>query len=72
MRSTIVGSAVALLGLFRTVAAVSTTPVAYTDPNTDIDFQKLDATDGMSIGIAFPKTLDSGFIGQLVVPIAET
>jgi cellobiose dehydrogenase (acceptor) len=72
MRSTIVGSAVALLGLFRTVAAVSTTPVAYTDPNTDIDFQKLDATDGMSIGIAFPKTLDSDFIGQLVVPIAET
>lgn len=71
MRSTIVGSAVALLGLFR-VATSATTPVAYTDPNTDIDFQRLDATGNFSIAIAFPETIESDFIGQLVVPISES
>lgn len=71
MRSTIVGSAVALLGLFRIASAVSTTPVAYTDPNTDIDFQLLDASDKFSVAIALPETIESDFIGQLVVPITE-
>lgn len=72
MRSTIVGSAVALLGLFRMATAASTTPVAYTDPNTDIDFQTLNANGNFSIGIALPKTIESDFIGQLVVPISKT
>ncbi|KAI8941204.1 hypothetical protein NX059_002442 [Plenodomus lindquistii] len=68
MHSTIVGSAVALLGFFRTAIA-ATTPVAYTDPNTDIDFQLLNAVGDFNIGIALPETIDSDLIGQLVVPI---
>lgn len=71
MRSTIVGSAVALLGLFRMVTA-ATTPVAYTDPNTDIDFQMLNANGNFSVAIALPETIDTDFIGQLVVPISKT
>ncbi|KAF1923078.1 uncharacterized protein M421DRAFT_104667 [Didymella exigua CBS 183.55] len=72
MRSTIVGSAVALLGLFRTVTAASTTPVAYTDPNTGIDFQLLNANGNFSVAIALPETIGSDLIGQLVVPISKT
>ncbi|KAJ8118434.1 hypothetical protein OPT61_g576 [Boeremia exigua] len=72
MRSTLVNSAVALLGLFRVASAQSTTPVAYTDPNTDIDFQRLAATKDYSIGIALPETIESDLIGQLVVPITST
>ncbi len=72
MHSSIVASVVTLLGLCQVTTAASTTPVAYTDPNTDIDFQTLNAKDDFSIGIAFPEKLDSDFIGQLVVPISET
>ncbi|KAF9698923.1 hypothetical protein EKO04_003346 [Ascochyta lentis] len=72
MRSTIVGSAVGLLGLFRMATAASTTPVAYTDPNTDIDFQMLNANGNFSVAIALPETIESDFIGQLVVPISKT
>ena len=72
MRSTIVGSAVALLGLFRMASAASTTPVAYTDPNTDIDFQLLNANGNFSVAIALPETIESDLIGQLVVPISKT
>ncbi|KAH6613834.1 hypothetical protein C7974DRAFT_437223 [Boeremia exigua] len=67
MRSTIISPAVALLGLLR-LATAATTPVAYTDPNTDIDFQLLDANGNFSIAIALPETIDTDFIGQLVVP----
>jgi cellobiose dehydrogenase (acceptor) len=70
MRSTIIGSAVALLGLFRTATALSSTPVAYTDPNSGIDFQLL-TNDGISVGLALPKTIESDFIGQLVVKTTE-
>ncbi|KAJ4354944.1 hypothetical protein N0V95_003353 [Ascochyta clinopodiicola] len=72
MRSTFVGSAVALLGLLHTATAASTTPVAYTDPNTDIDFQLLNANGNFSVAIALPETIESDFIGQLVVPITKT
>lgn len=68
MRSTIIGSAVALLGLFRLATAASTTPVAYTDPNTDIDFQLLNANGNFSVAIALPKTIETDLIGQLVIP----
>ncbi|KAK7189588.1 hypothetical protein DPSP01_001582 [Paraphaeosphaeria sporulosa] len=70
MRSTLVGSAAALAGLFRMAAS---NPVAYTDPNTGIDFQQYSATGvAFSLGIAFPETLGSDLIGQLVVPITKT
>ncbi|KZM20736.1 Cellobiose dehydrogenase (acceptor) [Ascochyta rabiei] len=72
MRSTIVGSAVALLGLFHTVTAASTTPVAYTDPNTGIDFQLLNANGNYTVAIALPETIDTDLIAQLVVPISKT
>ena len=62
----------ALLGLFRMATAASTTPVAYTDPNTDIDFQLLNANGDFSVAIALPETIESDFIGQLVVPISKT
>lgn len=71
MRSTVLGSVAALAGLFRLAAADSTTPVAYTDPKTDIDFQLLNANENFSIGIALPETIKSDFIGQLVVPITK-
>lgn len=71
MRSTIVGSAVAFLGLFRAATALSSTPVAYTDPNSGIDFQLL-TNDGISVGVALPETIESDFIGQLVVKTTET
>lgn len=70
MRSTIIGSAVALLGLSRTATALSSTPVAYTDPNSGIDFQLL-TNDGISVGVALPETVESDFIGQLVVKITD-
>ncbi|KAF1352641.1 FAD/NAD(P)-binding domain-containing protein [Lizonia empirigonia] len=54
------------------VTAQSTTPVAYTDPNTDIDFQLLNANGNFSIAMALPETIESDFIGQLVVPISTT
>lgn len=73
MRSALVGSAAALVGLFRTAAAATTTPYAYTDPNTGIDFQQYSANGGnFTIGIALPETIESDFIGQLVVPITKT
>ncbi|KAL1613180.1 hypothetical protein SLS60_001412 [Paraconiothyrium brasiliense] len=72
MRSTLMGSAAALAGLFR-VATAASTPVAYTDPKTGIDFQQYTATGGnFSFGIAFPETIEKDFIGQLVVPISKT
>jgi cellobiose dehydrogenase (acceptor) len=70
MRSTLVGSAVALLGLLRTATAYSSSPVAYTDPNSGIDFQLL-TNDGFSVGIALPESIESDFIGQLVVPTTD-
>ncbi|KAJ4371048.1 hypothetical protein N0V86_008743 [Didymella sp. IMI 355093] len=70
MRSTLVGSAIALLGLLRTATAYSSSPVAYTDPNSGIDFQLL-TNDGFSVGIALPESIESDFIGQLVVPTTD-
>ncbi|KAL1864680.1 hypothetical protein Daus18300_007482 [Diaporthe australafricana] len=72
MRSTLVGSAAALAGLVR-MAAAATTSAAYTDANTGIDFQSYSANGGQfSFGIALPETIESDFIGQLVVPITTT
>lgn len=66
------GSVAALAGLAR-MAAAATTAVAYTDANTGIDFQQYSANGGaFQFGIALPETIESDFIGQLVVPITET
>ncbi|KAJ0124561.1 hypothetical protein J7T55_005900 [Diaporthe amygdali] len=72
MRSTLIGSAAALAGLVRMVTA-ATTSAAYTDPKTGIDFQQYSANGGQfTFGIALPETIESDFIGQLVVPISKT
>lgn len=72
MRSTLVGSAAAIAGLVR-MAAAATTSSAYTDASTGIDFQQYSANGGQfSFGIALPETIESDFIGQLVVPITTT
>ncbi|KAI3393191.1 hypothetical protein diail_4647 [Diaporthe ilicicola] len=72
MRSTLVGSAAAVAGLFR-MAAAATTSSAYTDANTGIDFQQYSANGGQfSFGMALPETIESDLIGQLVVPITKT
>lgn len=66
------GSAAALAGLARMVAA-QTTASPYTDAKTGIDFMSYSAIGGaFSFGIALPETVESDFIGQLVVPITET
>lgn len=73
MRSTLLGSAAALVGLLRMATAATTTPTAYTDPKTGIDFQQYSANGGnYTISIALPETIKSDFIGQLVVPISKT
>ncbi|KAI7778212.1 hypothetical protein LA080_002477 [Diaporthe eres] len=72
MRSTLMGSAAALAGLAR-MATAATTASAYTDPKTGIDFMSYSANGGaFSFGLALPETVESDFIGQLVVPITET
>lgn len=66
------GSAAALAGLARMVAA-QTTASPYTDAKTGIDFMSYSANGGaFRFGIALPETVESDFIGQLVVPITET
>lgn len=72
MRSTLMGSAAALAGLAR-MAAAATTAAPYADPKTGIDFMSYSANGGaFSFGIALPETVETDFIGQLVVPITET
>ncbi|KAH8759951.1 hypothetical protein F5883DRAFT_619315 [Diaporthe sp. PMI_573] len=72
MRSVLMGSAAALAGLAR-MAAAATTATAYTDATTGIDFMQYSANGGaFTFGIALPETIESDFIGQLVVPITKT
>lgn len=71
MRSAILSSA-ALAGLARTAAA-ATVASAYTDPNTGIDFQTYFASDiEYSFGLALPETIETDFIGQMVVPLTDS
>lgn len=71
MRSTFVASA-AVAGLARTAAA-ATVATSYTDPNTGIDFQTYWASDvDYSFGLALPETIESDFIGQMVVPLTDS
>lgn len=69
MRSTLRNSAAALAGLFSLATAQTAGP--FTDPNTGIDFLHYTKSD-FSFGITLPETIESDFIGQLVVPITET
>ncbi|KAG9522168.1 FAD/NAD(P)-binding domain-containing protein, partial [Aureobasidium melanogenum] len=46
--------------------------VAYTDPNTGIDFMSFQDSDtGARFSVATPETLDTDFIGQIVAPTTE-
>lgn len=64
-------AAAALLGLAGSAVAQGLTTTPYSDPNTGIDFQSYQST-GYSFGIALPETVESDFIGQLVVPLTST
>lgn len=60
----------AFAGLANVAAAASAAP--YTDPNTGITFETyLDTSLAFSWGMVFPETLDTDFIGQLVVPLTD-
>ncbi|KAL0932731.1 uncharacterized protein CTRU02_211694 [Colletotrichum truncatum] len=70
MRCTLSGVA-ALLGFAGSVSA-QLRAVAYTDPQTGIDFQRYKPDSyPYSFGIAVPETTGTDFIGQMVVPISE-
>ncbi|KAG2415949.1 hypothetical protein HFD88_007141 [Aspergillus terreus] len=46
---------------------------AYSDSTTGIDFQRwCDETTGFCFGVALPESVDSDFVGQLVVPLSES
>ena len=63
-RPSLLGAA-ALVSL--AAAAAQDTTVAFTDPNTGIDFQAFsDSNLGYQFGIALPETITTDFIGQLV------
>ncbi|KAL1709855.1 hypothetical protein EV121DRAFT_267049 [Schizophyllum commune] len=69
-RPSLLGAA-ALVSL--AAAAAQDTTVAFTDPNTGIDFQAFsDSNLGYQFGIALPETITTDFIGQLVVPLNGT
>ncbi|KUI55306.1 Cellobiose dehydrogenase [Cytospora mali] len=71
MHTSLVASA-ALAGLAGTAAAASVAS-AYTDPNTGIDFQTyFSSSVDYSFGLALPETVESDFIGQLVVPLTDS
>ncbi|KAJ3527283.1 hypothetical protein NM208_g10776 [Fusarium decemcellulare] len=63
-------SMAALVGLAGSAAAQLRT-TAYTDPNTGIDFMRY-LSDNYSFGIALPETVDSDFIGQMVIPTTNS
>lgn len=67
-------SAVQRLAVFAGLAnmAAATSAAPYTDPNTGITFETyLDSSLAFSWGMVFPETLDTDFIGQLVVPLTD-
>lgn len=67
MRSAFYLGSAAFAGL---AAAASATN--YTDPNTGITFLTYFAADvDYSFGVVFPETVDTDFIGQLVVPLTD-
>lgn len=60
----------AFAGLAGVAAAASAAP--FTDSNTGITFETYsDSSIGFSWGMAFPETIDTDFIGQIVVPLTD-
>ncbi|KAI9172778.1 Cellobiose dehydrogenase [Paramyrothecium foliicola] len=64
-------SFLSVLGLAGLAAAQGLRTLPFSDPVTGIDFQRYQSK-GYSFGIAIPETLETDFIGQMVVPITET
>jgi cellobiose dehydrogenase (acceptor) len=61
----------ALLSLTYALGAFAQS-VAYTDPNTGIDFMSYqDSESGARFGVATPETLGKDFIGQIVAPTTQ-
>ena len=59
--------------VYMTLAASQDTTMAFTDPNTGIEFQAFsDSALGYRFGIALPETIASDFIGQLVSTLMLT
>ncbi|PIG84505.1 cellobiose dehydrogenase [Aspergillus arachidicola] len=72
MRSSLFGGLVALSSALG-AAAMNYNSSAYSDSTTGIDFQRwCDETTGFCFGLALPETVDSDFIGQLVVPLESS
>ncbi|KAB8207806.1 hypothetical protein BDV34DRAFT_233707 [Aspergillus parasiticus] len=72
MRSSLFGGLVAMSSALG-AAAMNYNSSAYSDSTTGIDFQRwCDETTGFCFGLALPETVDSDFIGQLVVPLESS
>ncbi|OGM47316.1 cellobiose dehydrogenase [Aspergillus bombycis] len=72
MRSSLFGGLVALSSALG-AAAMNYNSSAYSDSTTGIDFQRwCDEKTGFCFGLALPETVDSDFIGQLVVPLSSS
>ncbi|KAE8136548.1 hypothetical protein BDV38DRAFT_271906 [Aspergillus pseudotamarii] len=72
MRSSFFGGLVALSSALG-AAAMNYNSSAYSDSTTGIDFQRwCDEKTGFCFGLALPETVDSDFIGQLVVPLSSS
>ena len=72
MRSFLAG-ALMVLSSALSVAAKSSNSSAYSDPATGIDFQRwCDDDSGFCFGMALPESVESDFIGQMVVPLSDS
>ena len=72
MRSFLAGALMALSSAV-SVAAKSTNSSAYSDSATGIDFQRwCDDDSGFCFGMALPVSVESDFIGQMVVALSDS